>query len=191
MRTSIVFAALLLLSAQPAWAAEAEARGGLLTPSGGLMVWTLVIFVTLLVILTPFAFKPMLAAVEAREQALRDALEQAKKDREESARVLEEHRRQLDGARIEAQKLIADGRAAGEKMRGEILEQARVQQGEVLERAKREIEAEKTKAILALRREAVDLALAGASKVIEKNLDDQANRQLVESFLASLSAAKK
>jgi len=73
-------------------------------------------------------------------------------------------------------------------MKAELLEQTRVQQQELLERARRDIDAERDRAIAELRREAVDLALAGASKVIERNLDDSSNRQLVESFLASIPA---
>ena len=86
----------------------------------------------------------------------------------------------------EAQKLIVEGRMLGEKLRAEMIEETRGQQQEMLERARREIEAEKTRAIFELRREAVELAIAGASKVIEKNLDDQSNRKIVESFLASI-----
>ena len=59
----------------------------------------------------------------------------------------------------------------------------------MLTRARADIEAEKVKAIADLRREAVELAIAGAGKVIEKNLDSASNRQLVESFLASVTPA--
>jgi F-type H+-transporting ATPase subunit b len=71
-------------------------------------------------------------------------------------------------------------------MKAEMLEQTHVQQAELLERARRDIDSEKSKAIDELRREAIDLALAGASKVIEKNLDDAQNRKLVESYLSSI-----
>jgi F-type H+-transporting ATPase subunit b len=154
------------------------------------MFWTIVIFVILLVVLSRYAFKPMLAAVEARERSLQDQLDQAKRDREEAERVLADHRAQLEKGRAEAQKLIADGRATGEKLRNDLLEQTRVQQQEMLERARRDIETEKVNAIAALRREAVDLAIAGAGKVIERNLDNDANRKLVENYLGSVSLGK-
>jgi F-type H+-transporting ATPase subunit b len=152
------------------------------------MFWTLVIFVVLLFVLSRFAFKPMLAAVEAREAALQEALNRAARDREEAAKLLAEHRAQLEAARGEAQRLIAEGRATGEKMRADMLEATRSQQVELMERAKRDIEHEKVRAIAQLRQEAVDLAIAGAGKVIERNLDSDANRRLVEGFLASLPA---
>jgi F-type H+-transporting ATPase subunit b len=176
------------------FAVVAVQEGGganLLSPNGGLMFWTIIIFVILLVILSRFAFKPMLAAVEAREKALQDALDKARRDTEEAARVLAEHRAGLEQARGEAQKLIADGRATAEKLRNDLLEQTKAQQQEMLDRARRDIETEKVNAIAALRREAVDLAIAGAGKVIERNLDNDANRKLVEGFLGSIALGGK
>lgn len=174
-------------------AATAVQEGGanLLSPNGGLMFWTIIIFVILLVILSKFAFKPMLAAVEAREKLLQNQLDEAKRDRDEAARVLAEHRAGLEKSRGEAQKLIADGRATAEKLRNDLLEQTKAQQQEMLDRARRDIETEKVNAIAALRREAVDLAIAGAGKVIERNLDNDANRKLVESFLGSAAVGGK
>ena len=172
-------------------AAVQEEKADLLTPNGGLMFWTIVIFALLLVILSRFAFKPMLAAVEARERSLQDAIDAAKRDREEAARILAEHRAALEKSRGEAQKLIADGRSTAEKLRNDLLEQTKAQQQEMLDRARREIETEKVNAIASLRREAVDLAIAGAGKVIERNLDNEANRKLVENFLGSVTIGGK
>jgi F-type H+-transporting ATPase subunit b len=180
----------MLLQEHGAAAAEgAEAvKPGLLSPSGGLMFWTLIIFVILAYILSKFAFKPITKAVEEREKALEDAIAGAKAHREAAAKLLAEHQAQIEGARAEAQKMIVEGRQIGEKIRAEMVEETRGQQQEMLERARREIEAEKVRAIADLRREAVDLAIAGASKVIEKNLDDASNRHLVESFHSSIPA---
>ncbi|MEO8193967.1 MAG: F0F1 ATP synthase subunit B [Gemmatimonadales bacterium] len=162
------------------------AKVGLLSPAGGLMFWTLIIFLILFFVLSRYAFKPITAAVAAREKALEEAIANAKADREEAARILAEHRAQLDAARGEAQKLIVEGRVIGEKIRAEMIEETRTQQQDMLERARKEIESEKVRAIAELRREAVELAIAGASKVIEKNLDDESNRKIVESFLSSI-----
>jgi F-type H+-transporting ATPase subunit b len=170
-------------------AGGAAPKGGLLSPHGGLMFWTLAIFLVVWFILSKYAFKPITAAVEAREKALEDAIEAAKADREEAARILEEQRRHIDASRAEAQKLIVEGRMLGEKMRAGMIEETRGQQQEMLERARREIGAEKVRAIAELRREAVELAIAGAGKVIEKNLDSESNRKIVESFLSSIPAA--
>jgi F-type H+-transporting ATPase subunit b len=178
----------LLTAATPLVAQEAAAatKPGLLTPQGGLMFWTLIVFAVVFVVLSKFAFGPITKAVNDREQALMDAIDAAKKDRDDAARLLDDHRKQIEAARDEAQRFIAEGRAQAEKMKADMLEATHTQQAELLERAHRDIDAEKTKAIDELRREAIDLALAGASKVIEKNLDDVQNRKLVESYLSSI-----
>ena len=171
----------------------ASSEGGpvnLLAPNPGLMVWTLVIFVMLYFVLRAFAFKPLFAAVEAREKALEDAIAGAARDREEAAQLLTQQRAHLESARTEAQSIIAEARAVAEKMRSDLLLQTKQQQEEMIEQARRSIESEKVSAIAALRREAIDLAIAGASRVIEKNLDSAGNRQIVESFLSSLDGAK-
>jgi F-type H+-transporting ATPase subunit b len=184
--------AALLTAALPAYAraaaaaAEETAKTDLLSPNTGLMFWTLLIFVALWLILTKYAFKPITAAVEARERALQEAIDAATQDREAAARLLEEHRAQIESARAEAQRIIAEGRATGDKLRAQMLEETRQQQQEMLERARQEIGREKELAIAEMRAEAVDLALRAAEKVIEKNLDARSNRQIVEKFLESL-----
>lgn len=168
--------------------AHAEESGppNLLSPNAGLMFWSLVIFVVLWIVLSKFAFKPITKAVEDRERALQDALDAAKRDRDASAAALAEQRAGIASARDEAQRIIAEGRAAAEQMRAKLIEDTHAEQQSMLERARQEIGAERDRAIADLRREAVDLAIAGASKVIEKNLDDASNRKIVESFLASI-----
>ncbi len=180
---------LVALTAAPALASEGEGKPvNLLAPNGGLMFWTLLIFIALVIILSRFAFKPLVAAVEAREQALDQAMTQAKADREAAAKLLADQQAALDAARKEAQQLVAEGRAAGEKLKGDLLEAGKAQQAELLERARRELAAEKERAVADLRREAVELAIKGAGKVIEKNLDDATNRQLVEGFLSGIGS---
>lgn len=183
-------AAALMLSATPALASEAAegAPVDLLAPSTGVMAWTLIIFVILLFVLSKFAFKPLFAAVEAREKALEDAIAGAKRDRAETETLLAQQKAQLEAARTEAQQIIAESRATAEKMRNDLLAQTKQQQEEMIEQARRAIEGEKAAAIADLRKEAVDLAIAGASRVIEQNLDSAGNRQIVESFLASLDS---
>ena len=183
-----LFVSALLLAGAPSVARAAEEGGkvNLLSPNGGLMFWTLLIFIALMLVLSRFAFKPLLAAVEARERSLQDAIDSAKKDRDAAMRLLEAQRHLLDAARTDAQRFIADGRLTAEKLKASMLEETKLLQQEMLDRARRDIDNEKTRAIAELRREAVDLALAGAGKLIARNLDDAGNRKLVEEFLASI-----
>ncbi len=180
----------LLAQEGGATAGEGGAGGGLMKLQLNLMFWTLIIFVLLFALLTKFAFPKIIGAVEAREKALEDAIQAAKRDREAAASLLEEHRKQIEAARGDAQQLIAEERATAEKLRQGLLDQARQEQQAMLERARADIASERDKAIAELRREAVELAIAGAGRVIEENLDNKKNRQLVESFLSSLKPTK-
>ena len=189
------FAALpsvLALTAAPLLAQEHEAAGpvNLLAPKVGLMFWTLVIFLILFFVLAKFAFRPLFESVEAREKALEDAIDGAKRDREAAAELLAQQRALLESGRADAQRFIADSRAVAEKMRAEMLAETKSQQEAMLEGARRSIEGEKVAAIAQLRRESIDLAIAGASRVLEANLDNTNNRRIVENFLGSLDGAK-
>ena len=165
---------------------ESTQSVNLLSPNGGLMFWTLVVFLFLFAILGKLVFPKITAAVEAREKALEEAIEGARRDREEAARVLAGQLRQIEAARLEAQKIIVEGRQVGDKLRAQMIEETHQQQLQMLERARREIEQEKEQAIAEMRREAIELAIAGAGKVIEKNLDDASNRALVEKYLSAI-----
>jgi F-type H+-transporting ATPase subunit b len=178
---------LVAFTATPAFAAEAEGGGGsLLDPHYGLMFWTLLIFAALMLLLKRFAWNGILEAVRGREQAITDAMAAAERDRNEAAKLVAEQKAAIEAARNEAQRFIAEGRATAESMRSEMLEQTRQQQAELLDRARKEIDAEKSKALDEIRREAVDLALAGAGKLIGQKLDGDADRKLVEQYLNSL-----
>lgn len=189
MRNLLAALSASAVSALPLAAQEAAPKGGLLSPNVGLMFWTLFIFALLLLILSRFAYPKILEAVEARDRAVEEALAAAKRDREEAAKVLAEHRKQLEAARDEVQKLMTAARADGEKVRADVIEQAHKEQQHMLERARAEIVSERDRAIAELRRETVDLAVRAASKVIERNLDVESNRAVVESFLASIAPA--
>lgn len=180
-----------MVTASTAFASE-EVAGpvNLLEAKSGLMVWTLVIFLILLFVLSKFAFKPLFAAVQLREKALEDAVAGAKRDREEAQALLAKQQAQLEAARADAQTIIADSRAVADKVRSDMLAQAKHQQEEMIEQARRVIEGEKASAIAELRRESIDLAIAGASKVIGANVDSAGNRQIVERFLSSLGSSK-
>ena len=186
---SLTLASATSLLAQGEHAAAGESTN-LLDPKVGLMFWTLIIFVVLLVVLSKFAYKPLLAAVEAREAALEKAITEAKADRAEAAKLLAEQQKQLAETRADVQKVMADGRAATDALRAEMLEKVKAEGADMLDRTRREMQAEKEKAVAELRRAAVDLAISGASKVIGRNLDSATDRSLVESYLSGLDAPK-
>jgi F-type H+-transporting ATPase subunit b len=171
-------------------AVQEEHASGPLTVDGGLMIWTVFIFVLLLAILRKFAWPAILGAVEARERALEQQLAEAERSRAEAAKLLEEHRRLLADAKGQAHAIVIEARQLAEKERAVAMEKTKQEQEELLARARREIAAERDRAVAELRREAVDLSLAAASKLIEKRLDSETDRKLVLEYLATLDTGR-
>ena len=172
-------------------AAHEPAAGGPFDINPGLIIWTLVVFVILLGLLWKFAFPSIVKSVEERERRIEKQLQDAERANAEAQRLLEEHKKQIAAARNEAQDIMAKAKTVSQKEREALLAKAREEYDALLNRARKDIDAEKEKAIQALRREAVDLSIAAASRVIEANLDTDANRKLVSDFLESLGKAEK
>ncbi len=169
-------------------APQEEHTSGPLTVEGGLMFWTIVVFLLLLAILKRFAWPAVLGAVEAREKALEEQLADAARNRAEAAALLAEHKKLVGDARAQASSILAEARSASEKERSVTIEKTKLEQVELLERARREIGSERDRAIADLRREAVDLSLAAASKLIGERLGSDADRKLVTDYLATLDS---
>ena len=163
-----------------------EGEGGLFSINLGLSIWTVVIFVSLLIVLRRFAWGPILSAVEAREKGIQDALDEARSRQEEAEGLLEEHRKELTEARLQAQEILAQGRDAADRLRKEMDAKAREESELMLTRARAEIEREKDSAVDAIRKESVDLALAAASKLLHQKLDGEEDRRLVMEYLDGL-----
>lgn len=156
------------------------------SPTPGLFIWTMVVFAFLLFLLAKFVFPILVKATVDREQQVNNQLAEAARMQDEAKAVLEEQRQLLAGARGEAQAIIAEARQAAERERLAGVEKTRAEQDELLARARREIGAEKDRATAEIRREAVDLAISAAAKVIGKKLDAGDDRALVESYLSEI-----
>lgn len=175
-------APLMLLAATPAHAAE----GGLLDINTGLMVWTVGIFLIVLAVLWRTAYPAILGAVEARERHIQELIESAQRDRAEAQTLLEEQRSERDSTRAQVHEMLAEGRAAGERLREEILADARREQQELIARTQRDIHQEMESALAELRTQTVDVAIAAAGKVVARSLDDADNRRLVAEYLSTV-----
>lgn len=152
----------------------------------GLIFWTVLVFLILLGLLWRLGWPAILKSVEERERRIQQQLDEAERARTEASRLLEEHKRALAGAKAEAQEMIAKAHAVAEKERETLLAKARQEYDDLLARARKEIGDEREKAILALRRDAVDLSIAAASKLLQAKLDTDANRRLVLDYLTDL-----
>jgi len=160
----------------------------LLSVEPGLIFWTAVTFVLLLVILRRFAWEPILGALEAREEAIQRTIDEAERLQAEAERVLEEHQAKLAEAREEGNRILDEARRAGERMKSDIVEDAREEADQVVARARRQIELETEQALENLRDRAADLALHAAEKVVERSLSDADHRRFAEEAIEELSA---
>jgi F-type H+-transporting ATPase subunit b len=159
----------------------------LLSADPGLIVWTIVTFLLLLGILWKFAWNPILGALDARELAIQKTIDDAERLQAEAEAVLQEHQKRMAEARAEGNRILDEARQAGEHMKKDILEKARVESEKVLERAHRQLELETEQAIQTIRAQAADLALRAAEKVIERSLTDADHRRFADEAIAELA----
>ncbi len=165
--------------------------GSILSIEPGLMIWTIVSFLIFMLILRKAAWGPIVTALDQRERGIRESIEEAARNREESEKILAEQKEALKQGREEAREVIAEAKniAAGEGEK--ILDSARIEGEKLIERAKAEIKAEEQQAIEHVRREAVDIALEAASRLLQKSLDAPDHRRMVEDFISRLGTEKK
>src|SRR5437870_2418620 len=123
----------------------------------GLFVWTIVTFLVLLTLLAKFAWKPLLAALDTRQNAIRKSLDDAQQAKQDLERLTAESAQIIARARTDADAIITQSRADGERLREEIRQKARTEADHIVKSAERQIQLETTRAIEQIRREAVDL----------------------------------
>ena len=153
----------------------------------GLILWTILTFLVLLVVLKKLAWKPLLHALTAREEKIRVSLQQAEEAQKAAKELLEENRKQLAKSGEESQRIIREGRELGEKLKAEIVERANSASRQMVAQAKEEIGREREAALLQLRGEVADIAIMAAGKILDANLDSPKQRALVDGVLQNLA----
>lgn len=160
----------------------------LVQPDPGLFLWTILTFLVLLVLLAKFAWKPLLALLDRREEMIRLSLDDAEKAKQELQRLQQESKEILSKARVEAQSILAKSRSEAEKLKGELRQEAKVQADSILRGAEKQIQVETKKAIAVIKNEVVDLSLLVASKLIKRNLSKEDNQSLIEESLKQVES---
>ena len=161
-------------------------KEGLLKVDPGLLLWTIITFLVLLLILWKAAWKPIVEALDTRAEKVRGDIAQAEKAREEAEKLLLEHKELMAKAKEEAEGIVARGREEAEKTKNDILEKASTESKDLAERAKREISLAKDQALADLKNEIVTLSTDIANKIISKNLDEKDQLSVVEETLSKL-----
>jgi F-type H+-transporting ATPase subunit b len=152
----------------------------------GLIVWTIITFLVLLSVMKKFAWKPILKMLEEREDKIRTALEEASRARNETAEMLKQNEKNLARAEEEYQKMIREGRALAEKLKGDIVAKAKQQAQQELRLATEEIQRNVEAAKLQLRAEVADLAIKATEKILEETLDEKRQKRLIDSVMNQL-----
>ena len=157
----------------------------------GLMIWTTLTFVVLLIVLKMAVWKPLLAMLDERERRIRDALTGAEKARHDAERTLVEYRETLSKAELEVREKIQKATDQAHAEREKIVSDSHHHASRLLEDAKAEIQHEKDRAIQELRQTVGDLAIQVASKLLDENMDNARNRKIVDDFIRGLPEASK
>jgi F-type H+-transporting ATPase subunit b len=166
----------------------ASSGGGnfLVSPSLGLMIWTLLAFLITLFILWKLAFPAISEALDKRQHAIEESIDLARRTKEEAEQLLEEYRERLKAARAQSEEIIVRARKSAEQLERESAETAKVKREELMEQTRRDIEAETRRAIEQIRNEVADLTVMATEKVTRKTLTEDDQRRLVEEALAEL-----
>ena len=162
----------------------------LVQPDPGLFFWTIAVFVTLLYLLKRFAWGPLLAALDERQAGIRKSLDDADKARRELAEVQSQANALIGKARTEADAILAEARTDGARIRQELREIAQKEAEAITRNAQREIQLERDRAVTELRRQAVDLSVLIASKLIRRNLTPEDNAALIEDALQQVDSTR-
>jgi F-type H+-transporting ATPase subunit b len=153
----------------------------------GLILWTIITFVIVLLILRATAWKPLLAALTAREEQIRSSLQDAREAQQKAQQLLDDHRKQLALAEEQSQRIIKQGRDMAERLKAEILEKAQGSATFMVAQAKDEIRREKEAALMQLRSEVADLAILAAGKLLDANLDTPKQRALADAAIKDIN----
>jgi F-type H+-transporting ATPase subunit b len=166
--------------------APEESSSFIVSPSWGLMIWTLVIFFVVLWVLSKYVWPRIIEAIEKRQSAITDSIDHAEAVRKEADELLADYRQRLSEARAQADEIVARANKAGDQREADALAAAAVEREELLKQTKHEIQLETQKALQDLRREVASLTVLATEKVTRKSLDGADQQRLVEEALGEV-----
>ena len=155
----------------------------------GLYIWTIAVFLLLVAALAKFAWRPLLAALDERQQAIRKSLDDARQAKQDLERVHAESAKILEQARKEAESIVASTRTDVNQFREEMRLKAREEAAGIVKNAERQIELETARALQQIRHEAVDLSVTIASKLLQRNVSKDDNARLIEDTFKQIEAS--
>jgi F-type H+-transporting ATPase subunit b len=163
----------------------------LVQPDPGLYIWTILTFLVLLAALYWLAWRPLLSALEQRQASIGQALDDARKAKQELERLHGESARILAEARAEADTILARTREDASRFRDELKQKAQAEAANVVKNAERQIELETARALQQIRAEAVDLSVTIASKILQRNVSREDNQRLIEETFRQIETTRR
>ena len=158
----------------------------LITPDVGLTIWTLVVFVVSMFILSKAVFPRIGEALERRQKVIEESIDAAERTRREADELLVEYRESLREARRQAEEIVERARASGAAIEREARDAARERGDRMLEQTRREIESESRRLMDEILRDVADLTVLATERVTRKSLTGADQRRLVDEALADL-----
>lgn len=172
-------------------AAESGGSNPLVRWTPGLWIWTIGIFVLLLLVLYRGGYKMMLTKLDARDQAIRGAIEEARQEREDAEKLLAEQKQLLDETRRKTAEMISEAQQDAKRERDRILEEARHSADQRIEDGRRQIEDETRKALSDIRGAVADLSLQVAETLLRREVSDTDHKALVDRAVQELQDRRK
>ena len=169
-------------------ATNVQAKNPIL-PDAKEIIWTVIAFAIVFVILAKFAFPAVKKGIAAREDRIRSDLERAERARTEAEDTLARYQAQLADARAEATRVIEEARQAAESVRTDLIARAETEANEIRARAQADIANQRNQAMAQLRTDVASLSIDLAGRIVERNLDSDTNRQLVDSFIDQVAGS--
>lgn len=177
---------LALLSTLMFFFSGGSSEGGLLDVNPGLIFWTVVTFVLLLLILKKTAWKPILASLSERENFIKESVERAEIAKKEAEELLEQNKQNLAKAEEESQKIIAQGREYGENLKNQIITESKAEAKKLVDAASIEIERKNQEAFVGLKDQVASIAIEAAEKILKDNLDKEKQTSLITKYIDDL-----
>jgi F-type H+-transporting ATPase subunit b len=193
MKQKLFAIAVLALTALPMHVAAQEHEAVALSPFAGNLgnaIWTLAIFVIVIIVLGKFAWGPILGLLQQREEFIHRSLADAKRDRDEAEARLKDYAAKLQSAQVEAMSIIDQARRDAERVREELHQRAKTEADALVANAQRQIQLETTRALQQIRHEAVDLSVAIASKLLQRNITKEDNDKLIDEALRQIDGTR-
>ena len=159
----------------------------LITPAFGLIFWQTLIFLTVLFVLGKFAWKPILGALQAREDSIDEALNSAKIAKEEMASLTADNEKLLAEAKLERDKMLTAASKIAEDMKDQAKTDAKVIGEKMIDEARASIESEKNEAIRQIKDQVAELSIQITEKLLKKNLsDDKSQQELIKGYMKNI-----